>query len=184
MGWSFACDTSQGKKQLIERLRRPSRFGDNNKLLQACTVGNHHWYLAKTTWPDGTAVTWIGLDLLQGGGRTSGWGYKDMDESCGPCHYDCPISYLDKASEPTGHAIEWRRKVRAHHAAKKARPEYAAGQVWQFGQHEYRLSAPSRKRRGWLAVRVSDGHAFRVPFTYLARATLVPAATQEPACTT
>ncbi len=184
MGWSFACDTSHGKKQLVESLRRPSRFGDNSKLLQACTVGNHHWYLARTTHPDGTATTWIGIDLLQGGGRNSGWGYKSMDESCGPCQYDCPISYLAKASEPTGYAIEWRNKVREHHAAKKARPEYAAGQVWQFGPHQYKLHTPSHRRRGWVVRRVSDGHVFRMPFAYLARAQHIPASTQEAPCTT
>lgn len=37
--------------------------------------------------------------------------YKDMDETMGPCYYDCPKSILDVLS-PTDneYAIEWRRK--------------------------------------------------------------------------
>jgi len=156
MSWSFACDKSHGRKELIAELRRPSRFGEGTQLLQACAVGNHHWYLAKT----GDTI-WIGLDLMQGGGRTSGWGYKSMSESSGPCAVDCPISYLAKASEPTGCAIEWRRQVRARHAALAAVPTPAPGLVITYCGVPYTLISPLG-RKGWVADRASDGYRLRL----------------------
>lgn len=156
MGWSFSCNTSHGRKDLIEQLRRPSRFGPDTELLQACAIGNHHWYLARTK-----GVTWIGLDLMQGGGRTMGWGYKNMDESCGPNYYDCPISYLDKASEPTGYAIAWRAEVCRQHALLAAIPTPKAGLVITYGGHQYKL-LDKLGYRGWSADRVSDGYRFRL----------------------
>lgn len=179
MGWDFYRDPAIGKKQLVESLRRPSRFGETRELLKACTAGNHHWYLVRDK---ATGEVWIGLDLLQGGGPGSGWGYKGMTEHCGPCYYDCPISYLDQASPVTeGYAVEWRRKVREHRADKKARPTPAAGQVVRYGQHEYRLLEPLAPRRGWWVVRVSDGVRFRMTARQLAQAVIVNAPQGEPA---
>lgn len=44
------------------------------------------------------------------------FGYKDMDETCGPCYYDCPMSILDLLT-PTDneYANEWREKCRYYH---------------------------------------------------------------------
>lgn len=43
------------------------------------------------------------------------FGYKDMDESCGPCEDNCPASILDLLT-PTDreHALDWRRRCRAN----------------------------------------------------------------------
>lgn len=39
------------------------------------------------------------------------FGYKDMDETCGPCYYDCPKSILDLLTPTDSEwANEWRRK--------------------------------------------------------------------------
>ena len=175
MGWLFSYDPGFGRKQLLEDLRSPRRFGEHIKLLQSSAVGNHHWYLAKTTKPDGSEVTWIGLDLMQGGGRNQGWGYKDMSESMGPYYYDCPITYLDKASPAKGCAIEWRAKVRSYHEAKKKRPKPVAGLVVEYGGHQYKLLGPhwSGARKGWNVVRVSDGCGFRMGARQLAQAKVV-----------
>lgn len=159
MGWTFRCDPSFGRKQLIEDLRRPSRFSEGTQLLQACAKGNNHWYLAKT----GDKI-WIGLDLMQGGGRNQGWGYKDMDESCGPNEVDCPISYLDKASEPRGYAEAWRQRVREYHTTQAAKPKLAEGLVLKYGQHEYKLRYRCNGRKGWAVNRLDDGVAYRLTF--------------------
>ena len=62
-------------------------------------------------------VRYIAVHLL---GKSNGdWGSKDMDETSGPYNYDCPLSYLDEATEPANEwARQWREKVRAHHATK------------------------------------------------------------------
>lgn len=165
MGWLFMCDPGVGRKQLVERLRRPDRFGENAKLLQACTVGNHHWYLVQT----GDKVR-IGLDLMQGGGRNQGWGYKDMDESCGPCQYDVPISYLAKASPATGYAVAWRDEVLKRHAERKAKSEPVKGMIVEYGGHRYELWNPAGPRKGWNVVREPDGAWFRMSAYQLAKA--------------
>lgn len=167
MGWSFACDTSHNKKACIAELRSPSRFGENTKLIRACTVGNHHWYLAETN-----GTKWIGLDLLQGGGKTMGWGYKSLDETCGPYVYDCPLAYIDEATAPaTGYAGEWRLKVRAHHARKTSSKAFA-GQVVDYGKYRYTLISPAGPRKGWNVINQA-GCRYRMNFKQLARATWV-----------
>lgn len=46
------------------------------------------------------------------------WGYKDIDESMGPCACECPVSLLDQADPPTNqYAAEWRARVRWLHSA-------------------------------------------------------------------
>ncbi len=43
-----------------------------------------------------------------------GWGYKPMDETMGPYYYDCPVSYIDKASAPLNESSKrWREEVLA-----------------------------------------------------------------------
>jgi len=46
------------------------------------------------------------------------YGYKDMDESQHPFHYDCPLSFIDMTEpyQPLGSASEWRAAVRSFHA--------------------------------------------------------------------
>jgi hypothetical protein len=165
MGWSFAYSLGYDKAACIRDLRSPTRFGPQTKLLQACTVGNHHWYLAETE-----GVKWIGLDLLAGGGKESGWGHKSMDERSGPNYYDCPITYLDKASEPLGYAIEWRKAVRQYHANKRKSGKPQAGQVVKYGGYEYKLLRPAGPRKGWHVHEVTTGQQYRMNSKQLAKA--------------
>lgn len=169
MGWTFACNAGYGKKDLVADLRNASRFGETTEMLRSSVVGNNHWYLARNR---DTGNVWIGLDRMQGGGRESGWGHKSMSEGCGPCYYDCPLSMLEQASEPTGYAIEWRQKVRAHHAQKAARPVLVAGLVVNYFKSSYRLIAPAGPRRGWSCVDVATGMQYRISTSQLARATV------------
>lgn len=158
MGWLFTWNDT--KEELLERrLRAPSRFVEGCELLHSSVVGNNHWYLLK----DKTGRVSIGLDKMAAGGKNEGWGYKDMDETCGPVEVNCPLSFLDKASEPTGYAIEWREKVRQYHAKRKAKKTaIAAGVVVKYGNECYRLDFPAGPRRGWSVCRLSDGRSFRM----------------------
>lgn len=69
-------------------------------------------------YPKGTRAI---LCFLLGAEKGYGWGYKDMDESMGPCDLSCPIKFLDMVPDPGGFATEWRARVRAE-AAKRAIP--------------------------------------------------------------
>lgn len=169
MGWTFPYST-QTRADLVKYLRRPERFGEKLELVRASTSGNRHWYLIRER---ETGMHWIGLDLLQGV-RGEGWGYKDLDESVGPCDCDVPESYLDAPHMPRdGWAKEWRERARAFHAARKARPKFTAGNWVQYGGRFYQL-LESLGRSGW---RVMDnvGDTYRMKAAQLRRA--APAST-------
>lgn len=81
--------------------------------------GNRLWKLVRYV-KDGTETVYIALDLLSYS-KEHGAGYKDMDESVGPCYYDCPLKFLKKASPPEGeYAIGWREKVVQWHKTSAA----------------------------------------------------------------
>lgn len=167
MGWSFNCSASIGRKQLIEQLRDPSRFSAGCTIVRSSVVGNHHWYLLRD--PKGNVS--IGLDLMAGGGKGSGWGYKSLDESSGPYYFDCPLSFLDEASAPTHYAAEWRESARKHHAAKAAiKPR--AGLVVMYGGHQYKLVRPAGPRKGWEVIALPWGGEYRMKAAQLAKSTI------------
>ena len=58
------------------------------------------------------------------------FGYKDMDETQGPCESECPERILRRLT-PTTHkyALEWRERCAAFHAEKAARLVLSEG-VW------------------------------------------------------
>lgn len=172
MGWSFAYDKRTDRKAVIKRFREPGGLlGPGYTLLQSSAVGSNFWYLYRC--PDGRVS--IGLCLMQRGGKDSGWGYKGMSEEMGPNEVNCPISYLGKASEPLGYAIEWRPMVRAHHAEKRARPKLAPGVVVEYAGIKFTLVVVDRRgaRFGWRADAENGGGRYRLRAHQLARATVV-----------
>ena len=142
MGWLFSPRWAT-RADLVQHLRRPERFGDRLQLVRACVTGSHHWYLVREL---ATGQHWIGLDLMQSG-RADGWGYKDMDESAGPNACDCPLAYLDAPhAERDGYAAQWRERVRAYHATRKAKPAPAAGAWVRLRWPRLLPGAPGRSR--------------------------------------
>lgn len=47
--------------------------------------------------------------------------YKDMDESCGPCYYNCPAKFLKRSTQTDQNSISWRDACRKHSAQKKVK---------------------------------------------------------------
>ena len=174
MGWSYPYST-QSRAQLIAYLRRPDRFGESLELVRACATGSHHWYLVRVK---ATGMHWIGLDLMQGS-RGEGWGYKDLDESVGPCALDCPLAYLKAPHEPRdGWALKWRQSVQDHHRAKHARPVLAPGVRVMLGKTEYELVTPRKSRTGraagWYVIETATGIRWAMTAKQAARVTLSP----------
>lgn len=157
---------------MLTYLRRSTRLVDYWEVLKSTAVGNNHWYLYRNK---ETGRVSIGLDLMAGGGK-DGWGYKDLSEDYGPGQVNCPLSYLDQASEAVGYAIEWRQKVRAFHARRAERPALAAGLRVIYGEAEFKLLKSAGPRCGWNVERISDGRQFRMKAVQLARSQVV---TQE-----
>lgn len=127
MGWLFTY--GQSKSQLIEHLT-VTNLGDRMKTIAKCVRGNVLWavheYVRDIGVGEGAIKAgdrWIGCYLL---GSTEGsWGYKDMDESMGPCEITCPVSYFKLVPNPPNDwAKEWRAKVMARHAKKSVKLKY------------------------------------------------------------
>lgn len=105
MGWTFFPGFgSNSKKDFADYLIHTHGLED------AQLVGNHLWYtFARPTYTTGPDARAIGLILIS---RQDGdWGYKDMDESMGPCYYTCPANLVRRVPDPKiGYSTEWREK--------------------------------------------------------------------------
>lgn len=125
MGWLFTAGLT--KRELIAKLIAPwTNDGSktSGRTRAHCVRGNVLWSVRALTIESGQEIDrWIECHLL-GKEKAYGWGYKDMDESAGPCYYSCPVSYLDMV--PKVACAGWRDKVRAY-AAKRSKAGLKVG---------------------------------------------------------
>src|SRR2546430_4224535 len=124
MGWLYS---QQSKADLISDCIRTHENGNGKWVcLKHACVGNHLW----TAWEhtrEEVSVRYIVLFLLE---KADGmWGYKDVEESMGPCEHDCPLSLLALVPEPKrpeGYH-DWRQAVRNYH--ERRNQKLAVGQA-------------------------------------------------------
>ena len=118
MGWTFTIGAT--KADIVQELITPwtDSQGQAHRVLASRLVGHTLW----SVW-EHQGQRLILCCLLER--SPDGWGYKDMDETMGPCYYDCPLQFLDLASPPPTpgyYSPEWREKVRAYHRSLQAHP--------------------------------------------------------------
>lgn len=124
MGWSFSCNPCDDRAATIRELTTDPA---HHNTLDFSARGNHLWTVKEYTKESGETARYICLFLLQGGGRGSGWGYKDITESMGPFKTDCPLRFFDMVPEPPNdYGREWRERVRAAHVQTSAKRQYIA----------------------------------------------------------
>jgi hypothetical protein len=110
MGWLFGWDT---RKSLVDHLIT----GNGVKTIKSCSVGNNLMTVQEYTNKENETIRFACVYLIKGPpfGRDDGygWGYKDVDESMGPCQTAFPLAWLDLLS-PTDsqYALDWRKAVR------------------------------------------------------------------------
>jgi hypothetical protein len=115
MGWLYFAKT---KEQLIDELTSSEENSERRLDVLEYELngdGDTLWTVTKLTCKGSaeepkTFITCFLLDASQGK-----WGYKDMDEGCGPYYYDCPLRFLDMAQHYTCEkrrnlVREWHRK--------------------------------------------------------------------------
>ena len=119
MGWSFGWDSKDSL--LAERVRGSTSSSKTFRCAAHCYRGGRAGGVLWSVWVITNTETgsvldsYIGCDLIRRNGHE--WGYKDMEESSGPCYYSCPLKYLDMVPVPKStYAPKWREKVRAYHA--------------------------------------------------------------------
>lgn len=166
MGWSFEVQ-ERSRKDFVDSIRSQAHFGPGYTYLDGRAVGNHIWGLVRD---ESAGRKFITLDLIAKE-RNGGWGYKGMSEDMGPYHYDCPLSLIERATDPTNDsAREWRQKVIAYHAARAKAGKAEVGRlVWSCGT-VYRLLGPLGPRKGWRVLDVNSGVTYRMPAGQLSRA--------------
>ena len=117
MGWIFAHGT---RKQVIAELTAPhSDSIYSHETLRSCVRGSVLWAKHRMTYHDGEELVYVGCYLLRYERGCGLWGYKAMEEACGPNYYHCPLSYLEGLSDPVGYAADWRLRVRRYWADRK-----------------------------------------------------------------
>jgi len=141
VGWLFYTDrrvkTYANEKAEITRLCTFETDTRRTTLVNASKVGSTWYAAAKVESLDGTSLEDRTYRTDQDGSFTFGavfltrmddgcWGYKDMEESAGPCESRAPLSILNLLSElkdPDCYAHAWRQRSRDWAAI----PDYAEG---------------------------------------------------------
>ena len=84
------------------------------------------------------------------------FGWKDMDESCGPCESECPERILKLlTSTESQYANEWRARCWKRIEDQKAKPKLCVGAEIVLYRKRYKVEA-NLGRMGW-SIRLLDG---------------------------
>lgn len=166
MGWSFF-QPGFDRDDMIAHLRKSYAWGDRVVIKSQVTGGVEFWALVRQS--DGSY--YVAISLIQGGGKTHGWGHKELShtDSVG-----CPVSYLEYLPESSdADELAWREKVRKHHRKQAqlaaARKALKPGDKLELAGHTYEL-LESLGSRGWKVRRVRDCEIMRMPAAHVGQA--------------
>ena len=196
MGWLISYENLRHGETVDSRMRDNMRWtqhdvasGEKHEIIASSTVGST-WYAAvKHTWVDGTFQTFAIICLTRKGGNGDGFGYKDMDETCGPNECSCPLYILDLLT-PTDseYANDWRARCRAQAASKRTlratMPKPGARVVFNpplsyggVNLSEFIVVPTPPRTRGLIAQRADGvGGLYRLPTNRLTEATVTQGA--------
>lgn len=164
MGWLFYTPTHykySGKKRIIDRKAECDDLFNKNcyEILKSSVVGSTYYAAvaikAEPAGKDSNGNTiykpvsqkQVFASIILTAIDKGDFGYKDMDETCGPCEDNCPIGILNLLT-PTNNkwANEWRNACR-NNAKKKRHSKLPIGTVIRFdmdGKHyELKKCAPA-----------------------------------------
>ena len=120
MGWLYQRDPIDNP---LAYLKAKYNYDCDTHTLQTLDGGRvrNTIYLAVKSTDKKTRCSFVfAAVILISNTRKHGFGYKDMDETMGPCECDCPqrimhlLSPLDEIPHP-GYTAEWRARVAARH---------------------------------------------------------------------
>lgn len=132
MGWMVY--HTERREMIADILRNLTfeRNGHRMHVVAHCLTGNTLWAVCEHQKPElgdqpAESYRFIAVYLIRRYAAGE-WGYKDMDEDCGPNEVNCPESYLDlaPATEHLGeYSRKWRERVRQHWAEKRGGRAFA-----------------------------------------------------------
>jgi hypothetical protein len=136
MGWTFTHkEPNITVKKFFEKEFNCKNESGEWKILDCAVMGMKTAYMAMEIIPTQGERKVIGLVCLLGY-RKNDWynfGYKDMDETMGPCESECPKKILDLLT-PTesSYALAWRARCLENLEKKQNRPRLQIGHVVKF----------------------------------------------------
>lgn len=162
MGWTSYHATHYNRRGEIDRKAECDEvFTENSEhgkweVLKSSMHGST-WYAAvRRTRPSGESYVFGAVCLTSvDSGDYYNFSYKDMDESMGPCSYDCPISILDLLSPTKDEsALAWRERCRAKAKNRTSLSRLPVGTTVEF---EY--SGETRR-----ATKMAPNFQFKTPW--------------------
>lgn len=178
MGWTSSWAWTQ-KSTIVNHVISTDLWGANFTILEHAVRGNRVWVLAEYAQGEKVGQRFIALFLLS---RHEGeWAYKDMDESCGPYHFDCPISFVKCAREINAPVSDiaktWREKVIKYHSdlntKRKSKATLAPGMKLKYRQDVYELLEKFSGRFGWKVRDIATNEIYRLMSKQVSAAQLV-----------
>lgn len=169
MGWTYTNKPKGGNltQFFIDQgvLRWSNGCPNTYRVLDSAVVKLHTYYAAieQTNKESGEREVWAAIFLLDFKGDGScNFGWKDMDETMGPCEAECPERILKLLTPTTNdYANDWRQRCWNNINQRKAQPKIAPGcTVVLFGR-EYAI-AESLGRKGYAADGVADHVRYRI----------------------
>ena len=141
MGWLYmqSLGGHSGPRQYLDAQFTYENNGTRAQVLRSSLIKMRTWYAALELLRPDQAREVVGVVCLvrYNPRDREGYvfGYKDMDETTGPCEAECPAAILDLLT-PTDnqYANAWRARCRANLAARAAKPKLRSGQVVSFEQ--------------------------------------------------
>ena len=143
MGWLYMTSLTghSSPRQYLDAQFTFERPDARSKVLRSALIGMRVYYAAveQVRIANGQREVWAAICLVRYNPRDPQgyiFGYKDMEESMGPCECDCPEPVLDLLT-PTDreYAVQWRVRCRENIAARRAKaakPSPRAGQMIVF----------------------------------------------------
>jgi hypothetical protein len=167
MGWLFTMGYTK-QRLVAERVKTQENESARWEYPKHRLVGSCLWKVCiKTDRETGMKESYICLDLIKSQ-KNYGYGYKDMDESMGPCYYTCPLSFfaIVPCPDDNSNAAEWRQAVRQYHAEVQAQKlRHAAikpGETYSLIKSKIPFVIITRKE-GKKIIGSYMGAAYRIP---------------------
>jgi hypothetical protein len=164
MGWTYGWDWTS-KQRVIEHC---IDWGDRFITLDHSIRGKILYVLLQYNEGERKGDVFVAIYLLSKDGQE--WGYKDMDDTVGPCAYDCPLSFI-KRTVDSGRVlrqttIDWHNQIKNYHRKQREKAKktaaFSGGMKIKYAGEIFRLLEKYPGRLGWRAKSLKDGCVYRL----------------------
>ena len=121
MGWIFYDSIHLKPNGSVDRKKEMDSGFDNGHMVVKSAMVGSVYYAAIKKESTNDVYGFVALTSSDKKGSGFNFGYKDMDETCGPYEYKCPLSILNILTETDNeYAQGWRAKCRKYHEDRKS----------------------------------------------------------------